>query len=282
MKKNKNKFLFSSLVINTFFGISYFVILMVFVYLYFNIIPYPERFNIEDMDSEMIAQGQDKSLITLIALGATSIGCFIINLIFSYINCWVLYVKRNYRLNYKHSKIKITLTMIGRFLFVVLYPFLSFIMVFYFWIIYIKLNSINLSKFGFHIYRNKGRYLITSRIVVISAILFIPVVVPIVLYSPKSVYLSSQDIKDANRFMRLSNNRANNIVLYFDRNQAMYFNLLLLVDYEKNKENSLIWMFPEFNSYLKTFSSNLNTVTSVPNLMGGGCLSILYEKSKIS
>lgn len=242
----------------------------------FFLMAFPERFTISELDSLAIDINEDVTFILLIISSIIMIVSFVVNL---FIGIKLFNISLNkysiFHKVYENKKLWKTCYVTLLLLSITL----SFIMIFIYIYnaIYIKRiindkDQVVFEKLMFNYQiRKYNKFIRISSIVVPLSLLSISTIpVAVLITQEKTLYVNSQDV---NNFLSLSNNHENTLMLYFDRAQGMLWNSLLWYDNYLYKDESFMSMFPEFTSFVKTFSQGRVTSTSNPSLVSGALYS---------
>lgn len=236
--------------------------------------PYPERYFISQMNDDMIKAGQARNLIILVTFGISGIILEILTILLAFYTIFYFFSVLNLfskkRFLYKTFDKIIYWT--WRIIFCILYIVLSPIMIWYFWMVYMKIYNGKFEKFNWILRNNYISYNTKSRkISWVIILLLIPSLTITGIYI-NSIQLrtrkSNVDLSNIDKYLTLSNNNNNVMYFYFDRTQQFLLNILLKVDEIINKENSFINLFPEFTSYTNTISLSSTTNYSNPSIYG--------------
>lgn len=214
-----------------------------------SVLPFPTRYDAAAFDNEMIAEGQLTCYYILFSCGGIGIIFYVMHLITSgFLNYFVLVYKTQYikKINYFYFGLIA--------FFMLLIPIFPCI---YFWYFYKKNTFVATNTKKTKIWMSS--YLCLVPFVTAS------IVVPSILITPTTVYVEEKAVEQN---ITYSTNHKNVVVLYYDRAYNLFWNYLLYIDQELNKDKSFINMFPEFTSYMSVVANSTPTNLSNMTLLG--------------
>lgn len=276
-----------NLILNSIFSLLTILFGALSIWKFLTASPFPERFTVGEMDKHMIEMGQDVQLIQIYGLLITFGFCLIVNLVTSAITVYYSFGLHdiNNGLEINQKWFHLLWRNIVYFLIYLCYFLFSFILVWYVWLIYLKSNNIatnTLQNKLILIYSNRTKKNKASKIIWILIVILFPIItilVTLIVYGNMPMNSKSHLIPDANvkKYTTLSRNQPNVIWMYFDRANAILWNMLLLVDDILNTNNSFIKLFPEFSSYINTISLSQLTKFSNPGMYSGYSFNPLFK-----
>lgn len=227
------------------------VCLSVFIYAWF-FRNFPTRFEISAMDKYMSLGGEHITYYLLVAFGF-GIGIFYIIRIVIAIKLAIKISITKY--DFKQKKLYFLFYLLLLF-------FIIFIPIFILFFYYKKIF-----KFNTELKKSKKIKLFWKTYICLIPIMSLSCVTPVLIsVNKKEVHIDKEAIASN---LTYSTNNENLIYLYFDRSMGLLWNILLYIDDIINGNNSFIYSFPEFKSYLNCFPNNLVTNLSNLTLWGG-------------
>ncbi len=241
------------------------------VCIYFYIEPFPEKSVFDQLDADMIANGELTSLALIYSFVGLTVILAIVNLIFIIITCYRIFAVKlleDLQNNYKKS---FAWAIVKTFIFAIFYTLFGIFLLPYLWYLYYKdeigYYVICVSK---HLHKNSAKksatLLVTSILGSVMTLSSLGVAFTFLPLKTGNQLMSKESVTKATT---LSNNHPNVIQFYFDRAQGVAWNMILQIDFLLNGQDSFIYNFPEFTSYLNTITLSSITKCSNPVIYSG-------------
>lgn len=228
--------------------LSVFAIVFALIFLFFFLyMPFPERWSPDEFDENMFRTNQHITFYCLIVFGTFMIATYVTSIVLRTILASYYYKIEINNLNKENNKFWILI--IGYICLIIINSFVPFILS------SILINNIKKEK-QIGIIKSKKLYASYISFICLVPILTIGIAVPSALIKTPRVVMSKNAILSN---LTYSTDSENTITLYFDRGMGSVWNMLLYEDYIKNNENSFMYKFKDFNSYINSITTGYPT-----------------------